>query len=477
MTGRSHLLTIDLFEIKILREATRARPENNLEGTISSISQFLTEKGALGLKAFRSERFRRLSKEGIWIVFGQAAAVVGTLVGVRLLTELLSPAAYGELALGMTAATLINQTLFGPLVSGAIRFYASAADQDDISGYLKGVLRLTFGASAIVILVSVISVVVLSIIGRLDLIVIASLASLFAILSGYNSILSGIQNAARQRSIVALHQGMDSWARFLVAAALIAWLGASSSVALVGFSIAISLVLGSQCMFFQKIIPTHRPSVDNERVWREQVYRYSWPMVVTGITSWGLLASQRWALGVFATAADVGHFSAIFQIGVTPFMLAGGILLTLLTPIFYARVGDGLDKQKVNLVAESIIKLCLVSMLVVLVSAVIGLTFHEAIFRLLVGEQYRAYSRYLPFAILAGGILQVSLFLSTIILASGRTRLSIPINTVGNFIIIAINFLATYRFGMEGLFVAMVAGSIIHLSWNSYNAWRVFHNV
>ena len=55
------------------------------------------------------ERFRRLSKEGAWIVLGQAIAVLGALASVRLLTELLDPAAYGELALGMTVASLADR--------------------------------------------------------------------------------------------------------------------------------------------------------------------------------------------------------------------------------------------------------------------------------------------------------------------------------------------------------------------------------
>jgi len=49
-------------------------------------------------------RLCRLSREGSWVVMGQAATVIGSLAGVRLLSELLDPAAYGELALGMTAA-------------------------------------------------------------------------------------------------------------------------------------------------------------------------------------------------------------------------------------------------------------------------------------------------------------------------------------------------------------------------------------
>ncbi len=76
------------------------------------------------LTMFQSERFRRLCREDLWVTIGQAAAVAGALVGVRLLAELMEPAAYGELALGMTVATLVNQVVLAPLGNGATRYYA-----------------------------------------------------------------------------------------------------------------------------------------------------------------------------------------------------------------------------------------------------------------------------------------------------------------------------------------------------------------
>ena len=67
------------------------------------------------LHHINSSRFRRLGHEFFWITLGQAVAVSGALVGVRVLTGLLAPEAYGQLALGMTLATLVNQIVLGPL--------------------------------------------------------------------------------------------------------------------------------------------------------------------------------------------------------------------------------------------------------------------------------------------------------------------------------------------------------------------------
>ena len=52
----------------------------------------------------------------------QAAAVAGALIGVRVLTGILPPAQYGELALGLTIATLVNQVIMAPLTGGFFRF-------------------------------------------------------------------------------------------------------------------------------------------------------------------------------------------------------------------------------------------------------------------------------------------------------------------------------------------------------------------
>lgn len=203
----------------------------------------------------RSERIRRLSKEGFWVVLGQVMAMVGSLVSVRMLTELLDPASYGELALGMTLSTLVNQTVLGPLSNGVTRFYAPAQEKGNLGGYLYAVRRLVFSATGVIVLMILLTAAGLLIAGRTEWIAIAIAALVFAILSGYNSILSGIQNAARQRSIVALHQGIESWTRFLVAVALLSWLGATSTVAMVGYATSLILVLGSQYFSFAKSFP------------------------------------------------------------------------------------------------------------------------------------------------------------------------------------------------------------------------------
>jgi O-antigen/teichoic acid export membrane protein len=94
-----------------------------------------------------------LAGEGGWIVFGQIAAVLGALVLVRVLTEYLEPHQYGQLALSLTVAGLVNGVLMGWTTNGITHFYSIAAEKQDLSGYLLAARRLLIYATAAVVAV------------------------------------------------------------------------------------------------------------------------------------------------------------------------------------------------------------------------------------------------------------------------------------------------------------------------------------
>ena len=89
------------------------------------------------MKSFEHHRYYRLTKEGSWIVLGQITSVFGMLVLVRMLTEYLDPIQYGQLALGLTVAGLVNQVVMGGITNGIVRFYSIASEKHDLQGYLR----------------------------------------------------------------------------------------------------------------------------------------------------------------------------------------------------------------------------------------------------------------------------------------------------------------------------------------------------
>jgi O-antigen/teichoic acid export membrane protein len=417
------------------------------------------------IRLVNTERFRRLFKEGTWIVVGQAAAVLGALVGVRLITELLDPAAYGELALGMTLATLVNQTVLGPIGNGITRFYAPAVEQDAWGSYFKAARQLLLMATGIIVSMVFLVVTVLVAVGRSDWIAITIAAFVLAILGGWNSILSGIQNAARQRSVVALHQGIDSWIRFLIAAGLMLWLGATSAVAMSGYALATILVLGSQFIFFRRRIQKNVMETNKADEWRSHIWQYSWPFATWGIFTWIQISSDRRALELFSTTQNVGYYAVLFQLGYYPISMVTGMANQFLGPIFFQRVGDARDKNRNTNVRNLSWRLTILALGMTSVAVIFAMFFHKQIFQLLVAKEYAPASALLPWIMLAGGIFAAGQTISLNLMSQLKTQAMISVKIITALIGIMLNFTGAYYFGIEGIISASILFSFIYFTW------------
>src|SRR5437867_11410704 len=179
-------------------------------------------------------RLRRLGHEVFWVGLGQAAGALGGIVGVKMLTHALPPAAYGELALGMAVAMLVQHTVLVPPIVASFRFFTSSQASNELRAYLHGIRQLLTQSTVIVLAVVCALSIGLWISGHVEWLELAVAALLFALFSGYSAVLDGMQNAARQRVVVAWHDGLATWLRFTTAVALIGVLGTYSRVAVVG---------------------------------------------------------------------------------------------------------------------------------------------------------------------------------------------------------------------------------------------------
>lgn len=427
----------------------------------------------ISFNVLRSERFRRLSKEGSWIVLGQILTVLGSLAGVRILTEFLDSGAYGELALGMTSATLVNQVVLGPLSNGVTRFFSPAKEQGDLSGYLKAVRQWLLYATGLIIIVILFTIFGLLIVGRTEWITLATAALIFAILSGCNSILSGIQNAARQRSVVALHRGLESWGRFLVAAGFMVLLGATSEAAMIGYAVAVILVLGSQYIFFRKIIPKNAYEGNNEKDWSKQIGQFSWPFAAWGLFTWVRLASDRWALGVFSTTQEVGFYAVLFQLGYYPILMATGVATQFFAPIFYQRAGDasdGVRNADVNKLSWRLTNLALGVTGVVFLGA---FKFHPLIFDFFAAKEYASVSYLLPWMLLSGGIFAAGQTIGLNLMSQMKTQAMMSATIITALLGVMLNLAGAYWYGTAGIVGAGILFSFMYFLWMLVLSLRV----
>lgn len=417
------------------------------------------------LQSLDLKRIRRLSKEFGWILLGQGMAVLGGLVGVRLLTEFLAPVEYGKLALGMTIALLVNQLVFGPLSNGATRFFAPAREAGDLASYLAQIKRSMVLASVAVVGLTVPVSFGLFILGKFSWFPLVLISLGFALFSGYNSVLNGIQNAARQRTIVAWHQGLASWGRFLMAVTLILIVGGGSVAAIGGYGIAMAAILVSQLIFLRRILPDHDSSPGPEERWQSSIWEYSWPFAAWGIFSWAQLASDRWALEVFATTREVGFYAVLYQLGFYPISLLTSLFVRLVSPVFFERVGDAADPDRVSSTSRLNGVLALISLALASAGFLLLLPLHRLVFRVFVADEYAMISHLLPWIVLSGGVFASAQVLSLDWMSKLRTRQLIVPKMVTAVLAVILLFAGARLFQIEGVIAANLVFAVTYWIW------------
>lgn len=421
----------------------------------------------------REGRLHRISLEALWLVLGHLFVMLGGLVGVRVLTQVLSPAAYGELALGLAAAAFVGQIIFGPLSNGASRYYSVAVSRSQINVYAAVLKNLFFQGLLLCCLLLLVCLFGLLIISKIGYINLAIAAMFFALITGANSTVYAVFSSARARAVVSLSQGTDAWLKILMALLFLQFTAASGVAIISGYILSGLLIFSVQWRILKKcvILASKSDSAsDSGSAWRERVWNYSWPFAFWGIFTGIQLASDRWALDYWGSNESVGLFAVLYQLGYAPVLMATTMLSQLLTPIFYARAGD-IDKyQKNTEVFPGRVKriTSVITMLVIITtigSSLAAFFLHDFLFDFLVAAEYRKISSMLPVMILAGGLFAAAQTVALALLSFNKTRALLGVKIGSALIGIALNFIGAYLYGAQGVAVAALAYSIIYLIW------------
>ena len=410
-------------------------------------------------------RLRRLAKEGSWILIGQIATVAGSLVLVRVLTEYLEPAQYGQLNLGLTVAALVNQVVMGGVSNGISRFYSIASEANDLPAYLAASRRLMAYATVAAVAIALLLVVGLLGLGFSQWMGLTAAALLLSVLTGFNAAMNGIQNAARQRSVVAFHGGLDAWLKILFAVGVMFWLGSTSTAVVLGYVLSSLLVIGSQFFYLRRLIPPLGEKRHATADWGRQIWVYSWPFSVFGIFTWAQQVSDRWVLQTFATTADVGLYAVVFQLGYVPIGLVTGIAVSFLAPVFYQRSGSATDSTRNTAVHRIAWQITLACLLITALAFVLTTCLHEWLFDLLVASKYHSVSYLLPWMVLAGGLFAAGQMLALKLMSDMKSSAMTTAKVVTAILGVILNLYGAMYFGVDGVVAALVAFSVIYLIW------------
>jgi O-antigen/teichoic acid export membrane protein len=423
---------------------------------------------------------RRVGGEFIWVALGQAASALGAIFGVRLMTQMLAPDQYGSLSLALTLSTLTLQIILSPLGGAVLRFFAPANESQQLGAYWRSVQRLLAQSTFLVAAVALAALLLAVALGQSAWISVLLITFLYSLVSGYIGVLNGIQNAARQRVIVAWHDGLGTWLRYLFAVLLIWAFAPTSQIALVGFTLASCAVLASQWHFFRsRILRTVASQagsdVATEQRWRSAMLTYAWPFATWGIFTWLQASSDRWVLEFFGTTELVGLYAALYQLSVFPIVLLTALFSQLITPILFNLAGDGGDPARKNQARWFVLRCTLLVLAATGLGVLASWVLHSWLFSLLVAPEYRSVSPYMPWMILGAGAFAAGQIAALNLLIGNRSDRLIAPKVTTAIAGVLLNIAGGYYWGVEGVIAGGIIFSLLWLLWMLVELFKSNH--
>jgi O-antigen/teichoic acid export membrane protein len=408
----------------------------------------------------------RLGKELFLVGFGQVVAAVGSIVGVRLMTGALPPEIYGEIALAITFVSLINQIMIGPMSASLTRYYNFAVEKNELPDFLGSSVSLVLKINLATVFIFAAGGIYLWISDQSVYLSLVVFTLAFAMISGINVLLDCLQTAARQRAVVAWHQGMGQWLRYLVAVGLILLLGKNATTAMAGYALAALLILGSQIYFFNKRMPSvSLVSTRSDKNWTVRILKYSLPFASWGIFTWLQLSSDRWALQTFSDTQAVGFYSVLYQLGYYPLMMAANVFAQFAEPVLFRQAGDGTHIDRINLAQRNTQRILIGAIILVALAVVAAAVLHPLVFELFAAPAYRSVSGLLPIMVLSGGMFACGQIASMTQLNRGESKALLWPKITTAIAGTLFNIIGAAWKGLPGVVYAGAVFSILYLLW------------
>ena len=411
---------------------------------------------------------RTLLHDGSWVAGTQILSAFGQLLGMRLLTELISPGAFGIVSLWLGVVALVASGLANPTMQALLRFYPEY-EQNGQSGLVRNVaskqLLKLFAFVGPVLMIGVAFYLYKNPSQWLLFALFLALSALEIVRMLNIAILSAIR---AQRSY-GLWQVLESWARPLLACLAVYLLGNNPENVLIAFLVA-SLVIW---LYMRRYVPESQgvfEKVELEKT-SSRIWKYTLPLLPLGIFGWMSGMADRYLIAGFMTAADVGIYVAAYGLASRPVLMMAGIIEITLRPIYHNAVIDGGKKRQNQILIRWLLMLLGGSFIIFLVSY-FG---HKWIATLLLGQDFRQGSYLIPWLVLGHIFLVLGQFLTRIQLANENTKGVALIEVSGAVIAVVCSYFLIQKFGLYGAVFAVIIGYIAQCGI-AFAIFRLTHN-
>ncbi len=413
------------------------------------------------------QKTRRIQGELLWILTGHAAAFLGGLFGIKLLTNMLGPSGYGLMALGLSIAGFLTTFLHNPISNSAARFYSPYRDSGKGMVYF-GVLR-RIHARLLVALIPLVTVVPFVVYHLKDSLWggITFWGLVYGTISGIGVSFLAWQNAARDRKFATVAQISDVWLR-IGCAILAVMLFGTGLAALAGYTAGTLLTVLWQyqrfiCQKNQLSLLESMPEESQLVQAKHEFIAFVLPFIGYAPFTVITLYADRWVLQLTAGADAVGIYAALFQIAASPVNLLFAIINQLMVPIIYERAGTMTSVFQRLEVRHLLARTMLVATICSGVGIVLTVLLARPVALLLTTDEFARHSGLLWMLVLGLSLWQIGQLMTLKGMCANRPGIYLLPKGVHSLVLLGAGIYLVIHHGVVGMAAAFVVASAVYL--------------
>jgi len=260
-------------------------------------------------------------------------SAIALLAGTRVLTELITPDIYGQVAL-LNGFVALGVTLFSyPFICAGMRLVPECQNKTERADLYAAVGSLTARATALAIGLLVVGGVAYSYIAQSNS-MLFMLAGVLLIVTVRRELGIQLLIGERKQRGASLWQTSDSILRPALAISLVWWGGQKPEWVLLGY-IAASMVSNAvwSLVLAEQADRGKRPVI--VRNFRAEVWAYALPLIPMELIFWVNGLGDRYVIGYLMTAAEVGLYAATYTIINEAFNRSAMVLLRTFQPVYF----------------------------------------------------------------------------------------------------------------------------------------------
>lgn len=397
-----------------------------------------------------AERVLRLSlaRDMMWVFLGQFAVAAASLVGLRMITGVVSPSTYGRVVLSIGAVALAQGLVSSPISQAVLRFHGQSEGPEDTAGLRSAAIRALRWPFTITAVILFSGVFIWTQWTHDSPLLAATCVGLYVV-DSLRVLEVAFLNADRRQRVMSVVVAADAWGRAMAGLAAVLLLGASPGAVVLGYLSGSAVVLGAYYLMCPAVRSAWWRALRgdaSEGSAGSNLWRYAKPLIPLPIVGWVSGQADRYILGGLTGLVNTGAYSAVYALASKPFMMLSGGLELAIRPAYYRRVNqrDGKGERQMLLVW--------LACLLVVGGTGVGLLqlLHVQLAGLLLGSEYREYSALMVPIGVGYLLLGVSQMLTRVCYAWHDTKGVLGVEVVGSAASVLIAVPMVWTYGITG---------------------------